>query len=122
MPGYKLGLHAFNGQRYYCTSSPRPISPALRDSQVKFGARWPVIYELTRRLLITPESGEDQLWTLLAHLKLSCDSLPLWRQDTRNVRPAQACIIVGPINCGKTVLFERKAPSFGARAECFFGD
>ena len=117
MPGYKLGLHEFNGQRYYCTSSPRPISPALRDcTSVEFGARWPVIYELMRRLLITPESGEDQLWTLLAHLKLSYDSLQLCLQDSRNVRPAQACIIVGPINCGKTFLFERViAPILGGR-------
>lgn len=117
MPGYKLGLHDFNGQRYYCTAAPQLIPPAIRNvDAVEFGARWPVIHELMRRLLLTPESGSDQLHTLLAHLKLSYDALRLCLQGFRNVRPAQACIIVGPINCGKTFLFERIiAPALGGR-------
>jgi hypothetical protein len=69
-----------------------------------------------RRLFITPESGEEQLWTLVAHLKLSYAALRHCLRDFRNVRPAQACIIVGPVNCGKTFLFEHViAPVLGGR-------
>jgi hypothetical protein len=57
---------------------------------VEFGAGWPVIHELMRRLFLTPESGYDQFWTLLAHLKLSLASLRQCLRDDRNVRPAQA--------------------------------
>ncbi len=117
MPGYKLGLHELNGLKYYCTAAPQPVVPARRDeAPVEFGACWPVVHELMRRLLVTPESGEDQFLTLLAHLKLSHESLRLCLSGSRNVRPAQACIIVGPINCGKTFLFERViAPILGGR-------
>ena len=117
MPGYKLGVHELNGHRYYCSSGPRLISPFVRgDGVAEFGSAWPVIHELMQRLFLTPESGHDQIWTLLAHLKLSLASLRQCLCEPRNVRPAQACIIVGPVNCGKTFLFEHViAPVLGGR-------
>ena len=117
MPGYKLGLHELNGHRYYCSSGPRLISPVVRECEaVELGSSWPVTHELLQRLFITPESGHEQFWTLLAHLKLSLASLRQCLCEPRNVRPAQACIIVGPVNCGKTFLFEQViAPVLGGR-------
>jgi len=117
MPGYRLGLHELNGHRYYCSAVPRLISPVVREEEsAELGSGWPVIHELMRRLFVTSESGQDQFWTLLAHLKLSLAALRQCLCDERNVRPAQACIIVGPVNCGKTFLFEHViAPVLGGR-------
>jgi hypothetical protein len=117
MPGYKLGVHELNGHRYYCSSGPRLISPVVREGEsVEFGVSWPVTHELMQRLFITPESGHEQFLTLLAHLKFSLASLRQCLCEPRNVRPAQACIIVGPVNCGKTFLFEHViAPVLGGR-------
>lgn len=117
MPGYRLGVHELNGHRYYRSSGPRLISPVVRECGTgEFGSSWPVTHELMRRLFITPESGQDQFWTLLAHMKMSLASLRQSMREPRNVRPAQACIIVGPVNCGKTFLFEQViAPVLGGR-------
>jgi hypothetical protein len=49
-------------------------------------------------------------------MKMSIASLRQCMREPRNVRPAQTCIIVGPVNCGKTFLFEQViAPVLGGR-------
>ena len=141
LPGYRLGLHVANGQDLFCSSAPQPIlslrsvdspppglasdtagSPPPRTEPDETG--WPVIAELLRRLLVTPESGDIQRLTLLAHLKVAHATLlhclaepdPDKPVPKRNIRPQQALAICGPVASGKTFLFEQViAPILGNR-------
>ena len=111
MPGYCLGVHEENGQRYYCTSAPRLIKARSVETGLRFGERWPTVLGLMRRLLVGSEGCEDQMWTLLAALKLAVSALkdalnPGNAGPRRSVRPGQAVALVGPRACGKTFLFD----------------
>ena len=123
LPGYCRGLHHENGLHLYCTSEATlPLPAPQRDaSAAVFGSRWPVIHELLRRLLVGEETGERQFWTFLASLKCSYESLKEALQtpkagQKRWVRAGQALALVGPVNCGKTFVFEHViAPVLGGR-------
>jgi hypothetical protein len=121
MAGYSRGLHEEVGQMYYCTSEPLLLEGVVREETDAFGAGWPVIHELLRRLLVNEEVGWDQFYVLLASLKNSALALkhalagPA-NGGRRSVRPGQAVALVGPRACGKTFLFERViAPLLGGR-------
>jgi hypothetical protein len=141
LPGYRLGLHVANGQDLFCSSAPQPVlappsagnrppktacdlagSPPKKSAPDETG--WPVIAELLRRLLVTPESGDIQRLTLLAHLKVAHATLvqclaepdPDKPPPKRNIRPQQALAICGPVGSGKTFIFEQViAPLLGNR-------
>jgi hypothetical protein len=123
LPGYCRGLHRENGMELYCTSEPALPEPAPPETDPApiFGSRWPVILELLRRLLVSEETGERQFWTFLASLKCSYESLKEALQSPkagqkRSVRSGQALALVGPVNCGKTFVFEHViAPVLGGR-------
>lgn len=156
LPGYRIGLHRSNGQNLFCSSAAAPIKadpsrvsareadPALKpeppsgeDPASRGGpdeAGWPIIAELLRRLLVTPESGDLQRLTILAHLKVAHATLlrclaepdpttqPTSGTPTsgpagkRNVRPQQALALCGAVASGKTFLFEQViAPILGNR-------
>ena len=121
MPGYSMGVHEENGQRYYCTSGPNLMRTQPPEDGARFGANWPNVLGLLQRLLVGPDGVEDQLWTLLAALKGSRMALrdalaPGNAGARRSVRPGQAVALVGPRACGKTFLFEYViAPLLGGR-------
>lgn len=121
MPGYRRGLHEEAGQRYFCSSEPQMLESVVREETDTFGAGWPVIHELLRRLLVNEEVGWDQFYVLLASLKNGALSLRYAlagpaNGGRRSVRPGQAVALVGPRACGKTFLFERViAPLLGGR-------
>jgi len=109
MPGYAVGLHLENEQQLYCTSGA--VLPTLEHPKAPFGSSWPTIYELLRRLLVSDETGEDQLLTFLAAMKMSQEVLrqaldPVTPGTSRSIRPGQAIVLVGPLNCGKSFLVE----------------
>lgn len=113
LSGYAKGLHTIAGRNYYCTSAPVLITP-------KQGG-WDTIKAFLSRLLFTDESRDIQIQTLLAHLKLSFlnlqQCLAATSDETRNVRPAQAMVLCGPVNCGKSFLFEHIiTPLLGGRS------
>jgi len=144
LPGYRLGLHIANGQSLFCSSAAKPVlavdlhqpdnpggdgsgadsAEASSYGQEPMERGWPVIAELLRRLLVTPESGDIQRLTLLAHLKVAHATLldcleepdPSKPAPKRNVRPQQALAICGPVASGRTFLFEHViAPILGNR-------
>ena len=143
LPGYRLGLHHSNGQALFCSSAAQPVkahssqppppggelNPAVPASPAPSETGWPIIAELLKRLLVTPESGDLQRLTLLAHLKvahatlLRCLAEPNATETPtnvsptkRNVRPQQAMALCGPVASGKTFLFEQIiAPILGNR-------
>jgi hypothetical protein len=144
LPGYRLGLHIANGQSLFCSSAAKPVlagdlhqpdNPCGEGSGADYAGSsfhrqdplesgWPVIAELLRRLLVTPESGDIQRLTLLAHLKVAHATLLHCLEEPdrsnpspkRNVRPQQALAICGPVASGKTFLFEHViAPILGNR-------
>jgi len=136
LPGYPVGLHPSNGQALFCSSAAQPLrglrpfsasgaatTPAPEAEKPRSGpdeSGWPVIAELLRRLLITPESGDIQRLTLLAHLKVAHATLVHCLEEPtgtrRNVRPQQMLAICGPVASGKTFLFEQViAPILGNR-------
>lgn len=121
MPGYRRGLHEEAGQRYFCSAEPQMLEAVVREETDSFGAGWPVIHELLRRLLVNQEVGWDQFYVLLASLKNGAFSLKYalagpTHGGRRSVRPGQAVALVGPRACGKTFLFEQViAPLLGGR-------
>ena len=121
MPGYRRGLHEEAGQRYFCSAEPQMLEAVVREETDTFGAGWPVIHELLRRLLVNQEVGWDQFYVLLASLKNGAFSLKYalagpTHGGRRSVRPGQAVALVGPRACGKTFLFEQViAPLLGGR-------
>ncbi len=121
MPGYSRGIHREAGRAYYCTSEPELVGAVVREAGGSFGAGWPVIHELLRRLLVNEEAGWDQFYILLAALKHGALALRNALQCKgencpRSVRPGQAVALVGPRACGKTFLFEHViAPLLGGR-------
>jgi hypothetical protein len=121
MPGYRRGLHMESGRQYYCSSEPLLLEAVSGEEETQFGARWPVVHELLRRLLVNQEVGWDQFYTLLASLKSGVEALKhalVVPKDAgrRAVRPGQAIALVGPRACGKTFLFEHViAPVLGGR-------
>lgn len=111
LSGYCKGFHTIGGRNYYCTSAPILLTP-------KKGS-WNTIKAFLSRLLFTEESLDTQIQTLVAHIKLSYQNLYECLRasdDTRNVRPAQAVVLCGPVNCGKSFLFEHIiTPILGGR-------
>jgi hypothetical protein len=106
LPGYRTGVHIENGMMLYCMQAP-VLPDAISTDGAAFGASWPTTYELMRRLFVVNED-EDQLWTILAHLKSSVAVLrgllnPLETNSKRSVQPGQAMALVGPKNSGKSL-------------------
>ena len=94
LPGYKQGIHEYNGKRILVRTSPRLIEPKKGE--------WPIVKQLIDgRLNLEPEGGADQTPFFHGWNKASLESL---LAGPGNFRPGQCCIFAGPRDCGKSRL------------------
>ena len=86
LAGHESGLYEFDGKRILVTYSPHLINPKPGE--------WPILKEYLFGLL-----GEYQLQYLIGWLKIALECL-----YSQKFRPGQTMALVGPRDCGKSLL------------------
>jgi hypothetical protein len=97
LAGYPAGIYDVGGQRVLVRTGPRLVEP--REGE------WPTVNELLRAKLDFSYGddeghGVDQLPYFHGWMKTALEALYLGGPG--NFRPGQACIFIGPRNCGKS--------------------
>lgn len=89
LAGHSSGFHTFGPSRVLVTSSPRLLEPLAGE--------WSTLRALIHSLLGTDEG--EQIPFLYGWLKIAYEAL-----RSHQIRPGQVLALVGPHNCGKSLL------------------